>query len=79
MTSGDARADAAYVLSLPLVAQRRRELARLALVHGDGHRWNVERAVRENWPEREAALPPLPLETYADPRAAALAVVGGRR
>lgn len=44
--SGDARSDAAYVAGLPTLAERRRELARLALLHGAGHRWNVELALR---------------------------------
>ena len=69
--SGDVDRDAAYVLALPSLELRRRELARLGRVHGDGYRWNVERAVKGNWPEMAKKLPPLPIERHADPRQAA--------
>ncbi|RBL67280.1 hypothetical protein C3E98_032820, partial [Pseudomonas sp. MWU13-2625] len=67
-----------YVALLPTLAMRRRELQRLGLVHGDGHRWNVERAVKEDWAGREAGLPPLPLSVMDNPRQAALSAVGGK-
>lgn len=76
--SGDVRRDAAYVALLPTLAMRRRELQRLGWIHGNGHRWNVERAVREDWAGCEAGLPPLPLIEYANPRQAALSAVGGK-
>lgn len=47
--SGDPKADAAYVLSLPALPERRRELARLELIYGAGYRWDVERYVKEGW------------------------------
>lgn len=76
--SGDVRRDAAYVESLPTQELRRRELVRLSRVHGDGHRWNVERAVKNDWAGREARLPPLPLIEHENPRLAALSAVGGK-
>ena len=78
MESGDATADAAYVLMLPSLQERQRELIRLGLVHGNGHRWNVERAVRENWPAADSKLPPLQMNRHENPRGAALAAVGGK-
>lgn len=76
--SGDVRRDAAYIALLPTLEMRRRELQRLGRVHGDGHRWNVERAVKDDWAGREACLPPLPLVEHANPRQAALSAVGGK-
>lgn len=76
MESGQAEADAAYVLTLGTHALRQRELLRLGRVHGEGYRWNVERAVKENWSASGALMAPLPLERHADPRAAARERVG---
>lgn len=77
--SGNVDADAAYVLSLPSPDGRRRELMRLGRVHGDGYRWNVERAVKENWPEQAKKLPPIAYERHADPRSAALSAVNDNK
>lgn len=48
--SGDIAADARYLNSLRGmkngIALRQRELRRLAMLHGDGYRMNVERALR---------------------------------
>lgn len=76
--SGDVVADAAYVLSLPTMQLRERELRRLGRVYGAGHRGSVRRAVKENWPAAESKLSPLPMEKHSNPRLAALAAVGGK-
>ncbi len=71
--SGDVSADARYIRQLPTPAMRRAERARLALVHGKGYCWDVERAEKEGGLGSEASLPPLVLETHENPREAALA------
>ncbi len=76
--SGDVRRDTVYIALLPTLAMRGRELQRLGRVHGDSHRWNVDRAVKNGWAGCEACLPPLPLIEHSNPRQAALAAVGGK-
>lgn len=70
--SGTVSSDARYVLSLPDADLRRREIARLGRVHGEGHAWNVQRAVRENWPAAEARLPDLAIPQHDNPREATM-------
>ncbi len=74
--SGDATADARYLASLygmsGGVALRRRELTRLARLHGEGHRFNVERLMKE---AGAGEVPSAPI----DPRLSAVEAIAEMR
>lgn len=75
--SGRAEADADYILSLPIVGWRRRELARLGEVYGVAHRKRVEEYVKSGWSCRDkAAMVPV-ADFDGDARGAALRLVRG--
>lgn len=75
--SGKAEADADYVMTLPLVEWRRRELTRLGLVYGLPYRKRVMEMVGSQWSRRDKSKELQVLELDGNPRDAALRMIKG--
>ncbi len=73
--SGRAEDDAEYVMTLPLVGWRRRELTRLGEVYGLEYRKRVQEMVRVGWDRRDAVAMTPVADFDGDARGAALILV----
>ncbi len=75
--SGRAEDDAEYVMTLPLVGWRRRELTRLGEVYGLEYRKRVQERVSSEWTRRDRSKELPVLELDGNPRDAALRMIKG--
>jgi hypothetical protein len=73
--SGKAEDDADYVMTLPIVGWRRRELTRLGEVYGLPYRKRVQEMVSSEWTRRDKSKELPVLELDGNPRDAALRMI----
>ncbi|MXR37242.1 hypothetical protein [Craterilacuibacter sinensis] len=73
--SGRAEADADYVMTLPIVGWRKRELRRLGEIYGVAYRKRVEEMVSTQWTRRDRSNELPLLELDGNPRDTALSLI----